>query len=141
MHARLVNPDATTQAVSLPARLRALKATGELTGSRTVAIVHVIRPGPRRPGAGLWLKDGIPAGRPPGNPAAPTAAFLSGTDLRQDVGGLALFSGGPSRKGQITGLTSEYDQIITTIAAQIRPPAPSGTPGRPTGGTPGVEVR
>lgn len=142
MHARLIHPDATTHAVSLPAGFRALEVICNLVGSGTVTIVHIARPGPRGPGVDLWSKDGIRESSLPGSPAAPAvAALLPGKDLHQNAGSLALFSSGPNRTGQRAALTSEYDQIITTIAAQVRPHAPSGTRSRLTGGTSGVEVR
>lgn len=122
MHARLVRPDATTEAVSLPAGTAAAEVIRSLTGCDTLAKVHLVRPGPRGPGVDLWLRQGVPGSRPPLNPAAEAiAAFLSGNPIRQDFAGLAVFTGGPDRKGQVTALTSDYDQIVTTIAGQLRP--------------------
>lgn len=135
MRARLVRPDGTTEAISLPAGTSALNVMYELIGCDTLEVVHVIRPGPSS-GVTMWCdEDGLIKSQPVINPAARAiVAFLSRRQVIQDFVGPVLFTGSPGGRRDMTPLTSEYDEIIITIAGQLRAQAASQQGDQPAGG-------
>ncbi len=135
MRARLVRPDGTTEAISLPAGTRALKVMYELIGCETVEVVHVIRSGAGS-GVAMWCdEDGLTRAQPVINPAARAiVAFLSRRQVIQDFAGAVMFTGGPGGHSNPTPLTTEYDEIITTIAGQLRAQAADQQGDQPAGG-------
>lgn len=137
MRARLVRPDGSTEVISLSAGTSALKVMYELIGCDTVEVVHVIRPGPGPgPGVSMWCdEDGLIKSQPVINPAARAiVAFLSRRQVIQDFAGPVLFTGGPGGRNDRTSLTSEYDEIIITIASQLHAQAADQQGDRPDGG-------
>jgi hypothetical protein len=135
MRARLVRPDGTTEAISLPAGTGALTAMYELIGCDAVKAVRVIRPGAAS-GVTMWCDEhGLIRSRPVINPAARAiVAFLSRRRVIQDFAGPVIFTGGPGGQGGLTPLTSDYDEIITTIAGQLRSRAAGQHGDQPAGG-------
>jgi hypothetical protein len=107
----------------------------ELIGCDTVEVVHVIRAGPGS-GVTMWCDgDGLIKSQPVINPAARAiVAFLSRRHVIQDFAGPVLFACGPGGHSDLTPLTSEYDEIITTIAGQLRARAASQQGDQPAGG-------
>jgi hypothetical protein len=87
----------------------------------------------------MWCdQDGLIRSQPVINLAARAiVAFLSRRQVIQDFAGPVLFTGGrggPDGHSNLTPLTSQYDEIITTIAGQLRAQAPSQHGDRPAGG-------
>jgi hypothetical protein len=133
MRARLVRPDATTEPVDLPdspADARAVMYA--VIGCDTVDVVRVIRPGPGGAGVDMWADDeGLITEHPVLNiAAAAIVAFLSRRQVRQPFAGPVLFTGGTTPGGATAPLTRDYDEIIVTIAEQLRT-ATTGLASRP----------
>ena len=135
MRARLIRPDGTTEAISLPADTGALTAMYELIGSDSVEAVRVLRTGTGS-GVTMWCDEhGLIRSRPVINPAARAiVAFLSRRSVIQDFAGPVIFTGGPGGGHDLTPLTSYYDEIITTIAGQLRSRATGQHGDQPAGG-------
>jgi Domain of unknown function (DUF3846) len=123
MRARLVRPDATTEPVDLPPSPADARAVmNSVIGCDTVDVVRVLHPGPADPGVDMWADDeGLVAEDPVLNlAAAAIVAFLSCRQVRQPFAGPVLFTGGPTPAGATAPLTGDYDEIIVTIAGQLR---------------------
>jgi hypothetical protein len=134
MRARLVRADAATEPVDLPASpADARAAIYTATGCDTAEAVCVITPGQRGPGVYVWVRsDDLATGDPVVNVAAAAiVAFLSRRQVRRPFTGPALFTGGPVSGHAAGPLTSDYDEIITTIAATLRT-ATTRLPSRPS---------
>ena len=123
MRARLVRADAATEPVDVPASPADARAViYSAIGCDTAEAVCVISPGQRGPGVDMWVRcDDPPAGDPVVNVAAAAiVAFLSRRQVRRPFTGPVLFTGGPVPGRAAGPLTSDYDEIIATIAATLR---------------------
>jgi hypothetical protein len=139
MRARLVRADAATEPVDLPASPADAHAViHSAIGCDTLEVVCVITPGQRGPGVDMWVRSDDPA---TGNPAinvaaAAIVAFLSRRQVRQPFTGPVLFTGGPVPGRAAGPLTSDYDEIIATIAATLRTATTRLASRPPAGGGP-----
>jgi hypothetical protein len=123
MPARLVRTDATTEPVDLPGGpADAFAVIGSVIGSNALEVVSVVTPGPRGPGVDMWVCiDDLGTGDQVLNVAAAAiVAFLSRRQVRQAFTGPVLFAGGPVPGLAAGPLTSDYDEIIVTIAKTLR---------------------
>jgi hypothetical protein len=161
----------------LPARSRCLPVPPPVSilaalASTDTIIVELIRPaarGPDHPGTSMWLVRS-PAGSLAPNPAATAVlAFLAGEHAGREICGPALVTGGPDSQCRLRPLPKDHDEIITTVATQVRadlrshstqpgpesadmtprPPAPGPpatspamprSPGQPTSRWPGIQA-
>lgn len=136
MQARLVRPDGSTESISLPSGADALTVMYAFIGCDAVEAVRVIRPGVVGGGVTMWCDEhGLIRSQPVVNPAARAiVAFLSRRRVVQDFAGPVIFTGGTGAQRDLTPLTSDYDEIITTIAGQLRARSAGQHNDEPAGG-------
>ena len=136
MQARLVRPDGSTESISLPSGANAVTAMYAFIGCDAVEAVRVIGPGVAGGGVTMWCDEhGLIRSQSAVNPAARAiVAFLSRRSVIQDFAGPVIFTGGPGGGHDLTPLTSYYDEIITTIAGQLRSRATGQHGDQPAGG-------
>ena len=129
MHARLVLPDATTRAVALPPGPAPVSIIAALVSAETVVVqfIQLVRPGPDDPETGMWLVSAPAEGLALNPAAAAIAAFWSAAHAGQEIFGPVLVTSGPDALHRLRPLTKDHDEIVTTIASQIRTSQHGGT--------------